>query len=69
MIILYTTLLPIDNPRAVAVDIGIANKPIDVRLNEKELDVVAIITKASYNFNFVVNDLYFLYLFFDLCFF
>ena len=31
MIISYNTLLPIDNPHAVAVDIGIAIKPIPVR--------------------------------------
>ena len=31
MIISYITLLPIDNPHAVAVDIGIAINPIPVK--------------------------------------
>ena len=54
MIISYITLLPIDIPHAVAVDIGIAINPIPVRLNVIELDVVAI-TNASNDFNIVVN--------------
>ena len=44
MITWYFTLLLIDNPHAVAVDIGIAIKPIPVRLKVIELDVVVIIT-------------------------
>ena len=59
MIISYTTLLPIDKPHAFAVDIGIALKPIPVRKIVIELDVVAIITIVSNDFNFVVNVLYF----------
>ena len=43
MIISYITLLPIDNPHAVAVDIGTAFNPIPLTLNLLELDVVAII--------------------------
>ena len=54
MIISYNTLLPIDKPHAVAVDIGIAIKPIPVRLKVIELDVVAIITNVSNNFSIVV---------------
>ena len=54
MIISYNTLLPIDNPHAVAVDIGIAIKPIPVRDKVIELDVVAIITNVSYDFSIVV---------------
>ena len=54
MIISYNTLLPIDNPHAVAVDIGIAIKPIPVRDQVIELDVVAIITNVSNDFNIVV---------------
>ena len=63
MIISYRTLLPIDNPHGVAVDIGIAINAIPVRNNVKELDVVAKI-KVSYDFSTVVNVLYFLYIFF-----
>ena len=66
MIISYFTLLPTDNPHAVAVDIGISIKPIPVRLNVIELDVVAIITNVSKDLNSVVNVLSFLYRFFDL---
>ena len=44
MITSYITLLPIDNPHAVAVDIGIAIKLIPVRLKVIELDIMAIIT-------------------------
>ena len=68
MITTYITLLPTDNPKAVAVDIGIAIKPIPVRLNVIELDVVARITNVSNDVFIVVNVLYFLYLFFDLLF-
>ena len=49
-IISYSTLLPIDNPHAVAVSIGITIKPIPVKLNVKELDVVAILTSESNDF-------------------
>ena len=55
MIISCFTLLPIDNPHAVVVDIGIAIKPIPVRKSVVELDVVAIIPNVSNDFNYVVN--------------
>ena len=68
MIISYNTLLPNDNPHAVAVDIGIAIKPIPVRLNVIQRGVVAKIKIVSNDFNIVVNVLYFFYFFFDLSF-
>ena len=68
MIISYSTLLPIDNAQADAVDIGITIKPIPVSDYVIELDVVAIITNVSNDFSIVVIVLYFLYLFFDLWF-
>ena len=68
MIIKYNILLPSDNPHAVAVDIGIAIKPIPVRDKVIELDVVAIITNVSNDFSIVVIVLEFLYFFFDLLF-
>ena len=68
IIISYNTLLPIDNEQAVAVDIGIAMKSIPVRLNVLELDVMAILTNVSNDFNFVVEVLYFLYFFYNCCF-
>ena len=64
MFISYITSLPIDNPPAVAVDIGIAIKPIPVTFSVKELDVVAVITNVSNDFNIVVIVLYF-YIFFS----
>ena len=69
MIISHITSLPIDNPRAVAVDIGIGIKPIPVRLNVIELVVLAIKTNEASGFNNVVIVLYFLYFFLDLFFF
>ena len=66
MIIPNIILLPIDNPHAVAIDIGITIKPIPVRLKVMELDVVAILTNVSNDFGNVVVVLYFLYYFFDL---
>ena len=54
MIISYNTLLQIDNPHAVAVDIGIAINPIPVRDRVIELDVVAILTNVSNYFSIVV---------------
>ena len=48
MIFSHSTFLPIGKPHAVAVDIGITIKPIPVNDNVIELDVVAIITKASF---------------------
>ena len=54
MIISYINLLPIDNPHAVAVEIGITIIPIPVRLKLIELDVVAIITNVSNDLNIVV---------------
>ena len=68
MIISYITLLPLHNPHAVAVDIGIAIKPIPVRLNVIEPDVVAIRTNVSNDFNIVIIVLYFLYFFLSLLF-
>ena len=64
----YNTILPIDNPHAVAVDIGIAIKPNLVRDNVTELDVVAKITNVSDDFNIVFAVLSFLFFFFDLLF-
>ena len=68
MIISSITLLPIYNPHAVAVDIGIAIKPILLRDNVLELDLVEIVTNVSNDFNILVNVLYFLYFFLDLLF-
>ena len=68
MFISYITLLPIINPNAVAVYIGIANNLIPVTLKVMELDDVAIITIVSNDFNIVINVLYFLYFFLDLLF-
>ena len=56
MNISYITLLPIDNPHAVAVDIGIAIKPILLRFNVMELVVVAKVTNVSNDFIIVDND-------------
>ena len=61
MITSYITLLPIDNPHAVTVDISIAINPIPVRLKVIELDVVAIITNVSNDFNIVVIVLVFFF--------
>ena len=59
MILLYTTSLPIDNPYAVAADIGIGIKPIPVKLNIIELlDVVAMTTNVTNDFNIVVSVLF-----------
>ena len=63
MNISYSTLLPIDKPHAVAVDIGITINPIPVRDKVITLDVVAIITNVSNDFSIVVIVLYFLYFF------
>ena len=68
LIISYITLLPIDKPHAVAVDIGIAINPIPVRLKVIEIDVMATITNVSNDFNIEVIVTYFLYFFFDLLF-
>ena len=64
----YNTLLVIDKPHAVAVEIGIAINPILVTDNVIEVDVVAIITIVSNDLSIVVSVLYFLYFFFDLLF-
>ena len=55
----YITLLPIDNLHAVAVDTGITFNPIPGRPNVIELDVVAVLTNVSNDFNVVVNVLFF----------
>ena len=47
-----------DNPHAVAVDIGNIIKPIPVRLNVIELDVVATIKIVSNDLNIVVKILF-----------
>ena len=66
MIISYITLLAIDNPHAVAVDIGIPIKPIPVIDKIIDLDFVEIITNVTDDFNNVV--IVFLYFFLDLLF-
>ena len=68
MITSYITLLPIDNPHAVAVDFGITIKPIRVRDKVIELDVATIITNVSNDFNIVVIVLYNFNFFLDLLF-
>ena len=68
MITSYITLLPIGKAHGDAVDIGITIKLIPVRLNVRELDVVAIITKVSNDSSIVVIVLYFFHFFFDLLF-
>ena len=68
MIISCITLLPTDSAHTVAVDIGIAIKPIPVRLQLIKLDVVAMLTKVPNDFNIVVIVLCFLYFFLDLSF-
>ena len=55
MIIPYITFLPIDNPHVNPVDIGITIQLIPVRENVIEIDVVAIKTYVSIDFNIVVN--------------
>ena len=59
----YNTVLLSVSPHAIPLDIGIVTKSIPIRLNVIELDVVAIITIVSNDFNIVVNVLYFLLLF------
>ena len=68
MIISYSTFLPIDKAHADAVDIGITIKPIPVRLNVIEIDVLAIVSNVSTLFSIVVIVLNFFYLFFNLLF-
>ena len=63
MIISYITLLPIDKKQADAVVIGITIKPIPEGDKVIELDVVAIFTKVSIDFNLVVSVFGFLNLF------
>ena len=64
----HITILLIDNPQAVGVDIGLAIKPIPVRLIVIELDVVTIITDVSNDFNTVVIVLSFYISFWVCCF-
>ena len=54
MITSFITLLPTDNPHAVAVDTAIAVKPIPMRDKVIELDFVAIVTNVSNDFKIVV---------------
>ena len=68
MVISYKTLIPIDEAHADAIDIGIAINPVPVRETLIELDVVAIITNVSNDFNIVVSVLYF-YISFMICYF
>ena len=67
MFISYITLLPIDNPNALAFDIVIVTKPILVRLNVIELEDVAILTKVSNEFIIVVS-VFFYFSFLTCCF-
>ena len=53
----YITSLPADNSLAVTVDIGIAFNPNPVRDNVIELDVVAMMTIVSNDFNAVLKVL------------
>ena len=68
MITSYNTLIPIDKAHVDPVDIGNTIKPIPVRDDVIELDVVAIITNVSNDFSIVIIVLYFLYFFLDLLF-
>ena len=58
-IVIVNDYLIIDKAHADAVVIGITIKPIPVRLNVMELDVVPIITNVSNGFSIVVIVLYF----------
>ena len=60
MIISYNTLLPVDKAHAAAVDIDTAIKPIPVILNLIELDVVAITTNVSKDFNIVMFHIFYI---------
>ena len=60
------TLLPIDNPHAVAIGVGIANNPITVTDSVIELDFVAILTILSNDFIDIVYIIYSSDFFFDL---
>ena len=55
----YNILLLFTNPQAIPFDIGITIKPIPVRDNLIEIDVVAIKTIVSNDVNFVVNVCFF----------
>ena len=68
MFISCITLLLIVNPPDTPLDIGIAIKPIPVKDNVIQLDVEAIITIVSNDFNIVVNFFYFYIFFLDLLF-
>ena len=54
---------PIDEAHADAVDIGVTSKLVPVRPNLLELDVVAIITNVSNEYNIVVNVSFVLFYF------
>ena len=62
----FITFLLIFNPHSIPLDIGIIINPIPLRDIDLQLDVVAIITIVSIDFNIVVNILYFLHIFLDL---
>ena len=64
----YKTLLPIDEAHADAIDIDIAINLVPVRETLIELDVVAIITSVSNDFNTVGSVLYFYISFLICCF-
>ena len=55
----YITFLPIVNPHAIPVDIGITIKPFHVKDNVIELDVVALMATVSNDSIIVVDNLYF----------
>ena len=55
-------LLIIVNPYPLETDIGKSFNPYPVRLKVTELDVVAIITIVSNDFNIVDNVLYFFFI-------
>ena len=57
MYIYYITLSLIDNSNATPSYIGTAIKPISVAANVTEVDVLAIITKASSDSNIFDNNL------------
>ena len=63
MIISNFSLLPIDNPHAVAVDIGIAINPTPVGFSVIKFLVIAKKTIVSNDFELVVNVLNFLIFF------
>ena len=68
LFISYRTLLEIDKEQVDSVLIGITIKPTPVRDKVIQLDVVAILTNVSNDFNNVVITLYSLISFLIYCF-